>query len=254
MVWQGLLDEPAVVAVAVLILGIAVGYLVGKLNKELLTAAGLGEAVEGTALERSARSLGTSTVELLARSSSWFVYGIAVLTAIHIAQILDTDAFWLQLVQFVPRAFVAAVVLIGGLIVADRVELAVSESFRSVKLPEISLVPQIVRYSILYVAIVLALGQIGVNVAVLLVLLALYAIAVIVVGTVAFRHFLVSSGVGIYLLLNQPYGIGDEIRIGDRTGIVQEVDVFVTKIESDSEEYVVPNRKVFEDGLARVRE
>lgn len=254
MVWQGLLDEPAVIAAAVLVLGIAVGYLVGKLNKELLTAAGLGDAVEGTPFERSAQSLGTSTVELVARLSSWFIYGIAVLTAVHIAQIFDTDAFWISLTQFVPRLFVAVVVLIGGLIVADKAELVVGEALRSVKLPEVALIPRVVKYSILYVAVVIALDQVGVNIAALLILLAIYAAGLIVVGTVAFRHFLVSSAVGIYLLLNQPYGIGDEIRIGDQTGIVQEVDLFVTKIESDSEEHVVPNRKVFEDGMARVRE
>ncbi|WP_114577308.1 mechanosensitive ion channel domain-containing protein [Saliphagus sp. LR7] len=254
MEFQVLIEEPVVVAAAVLILGVAVGYLVGKLNKELLTAAGLGEAVEGTPFERSAQSLGTSTVELVARVSSWFIYGIAVLTAIHIAQILDTDDFWIRLTQFVPRLFVAVIVLIGGLIVADKAELVVGERLRSVKLPEVSLIPQVVKYSILYVAVVIALGQVGVNVTALLILLAVYAAGIIVVGTVAFRHFLVSSAVGIYLLLNQPYGIGDEIRIGDQVGIVQEVDLFVTKIESDAEEYVVPNRKVFEDGMARVRD
>jgi len=56
------------------------------------------------------------------------------------------------------------------------------------------------------------------------------------------------------LLLNQPYGIGDEVRIGDQTGIVQEVDLFVTKIEDDSEEYIVPNRKIFENGIIRMRD
>ena len=50
------------------------------------------------------------------------------------------------------------------------------------------------------------------------------------------------------------FGIGDQVRIGDQRGIVQEVDLFVTKIEDDSEEYIVPNRKVFEDGIVRIRD
>ncbi|SIR60717.1 mechanosensitive ion channel domain-containing protein [Natronorubrum thiooxidans] len=254
MDWQTLIDEPAVIAAAVLALGLVVGYLVGRLNEELLSASGVPEAVEGTPFERTAQSIGTSTVKIVARLSSWFIYGIAVLTAIHIAQLLDTDAFWLRVTEFVPQVFIAVLVLILGFIIADKSELVVGEYLRGVKLPEVSILPKLVKYSVLYVAFIIALGQIGVHVLALLILLAVYALGIIVVGTVAFKEFLVSSAAGVYLLLNQPYGIGDRIRIDDQTGIVQEVDLFVTKIEDDSEEYIVPNRKVFENGIVRIRD
>ncbi len=254
MQWQALIDEPAVLAAAVLTLGLIVGYLVGKLNKELLLAAGVGDAVEGTPFERTAQSIGTSTVELVARLSSWFVYGIAILTAIHIAQLLDTDAFWERVVEFVPQLFIAILVLIVGFIVADKVELIVSEYLRGVKLPEVTVIPKVIKYSVLYVAFIIALGQIGVQVLALLVLLVVYAAGIVFVGTYAFKDFLVSSAAGIYLLLNQPYSIGDRVRIGDQIGIVQEIDMFVTKIEDDREEFIVPNRKVFEEGVVRIRE
>ncbi|AEH37390.1 mechanosensitive ion channel family protein [Halopiger xanaduensis] len=254
MNWQTFLDEPAVIAAAVLALGFVVGYLVGRLNKELLAASGVPDAVEGTPFERTAQSLGTSTVEIVARLSSWFIYGIAVLTAIHIAQLLDTEAFWFQVTQYIPQVFIAVLVLILGFIVADKAELVVSEYLRSVKLPEVSIIPRLVKYSVLYVAFLIALGQIGVYIYPLLILLAVYAAGIVVVGAVTFKDFLVSSAAGIYLLLNQPYGIGDEIQIGDQAGIVQEVDLFVTKIEDDSEEYIIPNRRVFEEEIVRVRD
>ncbi|QSW99457.1 mechanosensitive ion channel family protein [Haloterrigena alkaliphila] len=252
--WQTLVDEPAVIAAAVLALGLVVGYLVGRLNEELLQASGVPDAVEGTPFERTAQSIGTSTVEIVARLSSWFIYGIAVLTAIHIAQLLDTQAFWLRVTGFIPQLFIAVLVLIIGFIIADKAELIVGEYLRGVKLPEVSLLPKLVKYTVLFVTLIIALGQIGVHVVALLILLTVYAVGIVLVGTVAFKEFLLSSAAGIYLLLNQPYGIGDEIRIGEQTGIVQEVDLFVTKIESDAEEYIVPNRKVFEDGIVRIRE
>lgn len=253
MSWRTLIDEPMVIAMAVLLLGFVVGYLVGRLNKELLTASGVPEAVEGTPFERTAQSLGTSTVEIVARLSSWFIYGIAILTAIHIAQLLDTDAFWLRVTEFIPRVFIAVLVVIVGFIIADKAELVVSEHLRGVKLPEVSLIPKAVKYSVLYVALVIALGEVGVRVLALLILLAVYAVGIVLVGGYAFKDFLASSAAGIYLLLNQPYGIGDQVRIGEQVGIVQEVDLFVTKIEDDSEEYIVPNRKVFEEGIVRIR-
>ncbi|ELZ08391.1 MscS Mechanosensitive ion channel [Halovivax asiaticus JCM 14624] len=251
---QAFLEEPAVIAVAVLALGVVVGYLVGRLNEELLTAAGVPDAVEGTPFERSAQSLGTSTVQIVARLSSWFVYGIAALTAIHIAQLIDTDRFWADVTLFLPQLFVAILVLVVGFIVADKAELMVGEYLRSVKLPEASLIPRVVKYSILYVVILIALAQVGVNVLALLVLLIVYSAGIVIVGAFAFKDFLVSSAVGIYLLLNQPYGIGDRIRIGDRSGIVQEVDIFVTIVESEDEQYVIPNRQVFDAGIVKLRE
>jgi small-conductance mechanosensitive channel len=70
---------------------------------------------------------------------------------------------------------------------------------------------------------------------------------------VAFKQMLASGAAGIYLLLHQPYGIGDEVRVGDTRGIVCEMDLFVTHVESDEEEVILPNDKVFERGVARIR-
>ena len=54
-------------------------------------------------------------------------------------------------------------------------------------------------------------------------------------------------------MLTEPYSIGDEVEIDGSRGIVQEVDVLVTRIENEGEEYVIPNRKVMEQGAMRVR-
>jgi small-conductance mechanosensitive channel len=129
----------------------------------------------------------------------------------------------------------------------------VSERLSSVKLPEVTLIPALVKYSVFYVAGLLALAQLGVATAALLVLLAAYTFGVVFVGGLACKDILTSATAGIYLLLSQPYTIGDEVRIDDHRGIVQEMDVFVTLIESDDEEYLIPNRLVFRRGIVRVR-
>ncbi|WP_135822618.1 mechanosensitive ion channel family protein [Halostella litorea] len=252
--WSLVTGQPAALAAAVLAVGILLGYVVGKLNKRLLTAAGVPDAVEGTPFERTARSLGTSTVTIVARLSSWFVYGVALLTAVHIAQLFSAERFWLRVTEFVPRLFVAALVLVVGFVVADKAELMASERLRGVKLPEVGILPRVIKYSVLYIASLVALDQIGVNTDALIVLLAVYAFALVFLGGLAFKDFLASGAAGVYLLLNQPYSIGDDVRIGDHEGIVQEVDVFVTHIENDEEEFIVPNSRVLENGIVRMRE
>ena len=91
------------------------------------------------------------------------------------------------------------------------------------------------------------------NTTALVVLLTVFVFGVVLIGGLAFKDFLSSGAAGMYLLLNQPYGIGDEVRIGDRQGIVQEMTLLTTRIENDDAEYIVPNRLVLRDGIARMR-
>jgi small-conductance mechanosensitive channel len=137
--------------------------------------------------------------------------------------------------------------------VGDKVELVVDERLKSIKLPEVTVVSTLLKLSVLYVAVLVALSQLGVATAALLVLLAAYAFGVFFLGGLAFKDLLSSSAAGIYLLLTEPYAIGDEVEIDGHRGVVQEVDVFVTRIERDGEEFIVPNRKVFREGAVRIR-
>ncbi|WP_128475772.1 mechanosensitive ion channel domain-containing protein [Halorussus pelagicus] len=254
--WDALLrnDFQYVLALLILVVGLAAGNLIGRLNQRLLTAAGVPEAVERTPFERTAQSLGTDTVALVSRLSSWFIYGVVVLIALNVADLLSAQLFWSGVLSFIPDLFIAILVFIVGFVVADKAELVVGERLRSVKLPEVGVIPRLVKYTIVYLAALIALGQVGVAIEALYILLAAYVFAVILLGAVAFWDLLRSSAAGVYLLLNQPYGIGDEVQVGDDRGIVQEVDVFVTRIENDGEEYIVPNSRVFEQGVVRIRD
>lgn len=247
-------EAAVVISVAILVVGVVVAYGVWRWTVGFLRRQGLGSAVEGTPLERSLRRLGTSTVGLIGLLISLFVYLLAILLALNVAQLINVRMFWARLTGYLPRLFVAALAIIVGLVVGDKAGLVVSERLRSVKLPEVSFLAELVKYSIFYVAALIALSQIGVSTQALLVLLGAYAFGVVFLGGLAFRHLLAASAAGIFLLLAEPYAIGDEVRIDDRRGIVQEVDVFVTHIEADGKEYIVPNQEVFRSGVVRVRE
>jgi len=251
---EWLLDWPILFLAVLLLAGFLVGWLLGRISRSVLEAAGVPEAVEGTPFERTASSLGTSTVSIVSRILSWFVYGVTVVAAVYLFRPANTEWIWRRIVAFVPQVFVAALVLIVGFVVADKAELLVGERLRGVKLPEVSVVPRIVKYSVLYVAFLVALSQVGVQTTALLVLLAVYVLGAVIIGAVATKDLLSSGAAGIYLLLNEPYGIGDHVEIGAREGIVQDVGVLVTRLETDDAEYVVPNSEVFQHGVKRQRE
>jgi small-conductance mechanosensitive channel len=58
----------------------------------------------------------------------------------------------------------------------------------------------------------------------------------------------------VFLLLREPYSVGDEVKVAGERGIVQEVDLFVTHIEADGEDHVIPNHSVFRDGIILIRD
>lgn len=247
-------DFRFVLAAVVFFTGVVVGYLVGRVNERILEALGVESAVEGTSVERVAREMGTSTVNLVARFTSWIIYAVSALIALEVAQLTVQSAIWFPVVQFLPSVVVAVVILLVGVLLSDKAELVVSERLRSVKVPEISVLPKAVKYTIVFVAALVALSQVGIAVNALLVLLLAYVAAVILFTAIATRHLLTSAAAGVYLLLKQPYGIGDRVAIGEHEGIVQEVDVFVTRVEDDGREYVLPNHLVFRRGVVLVRE
>lgn len=246
--------QDVIFAAAILLAGLGLGTVAAWLVRRVLLAFDVDEAVEGTPFERTAHQLGSSSVRLLAQLCGLFVFAVAALYATRTLGVVPSQALVDELSRFLPRLFIAALVLIVGLILGDKAELMVGERLRSVKLPELGLIPSLVKLSIIYVAVLIALSQLGVATGALLILLAAYAFGIFFLGGLAFRDLMSSAAAGVYLLLTEPYSIGDEVEIDGARGIVQEVDVFVTYVEDDGEEYMIPNRKVFREGAMRVRQ
>jgi len=243
-----------VISLLVLLLGLVVGVLVWRSSRRFMSELGVPETVEGTPFERTARSLGTSTVGIISNLAALFVYILAITIALNIAELVNPEVYWTRFTAFLPNLFIAIFAIITGLIAGDKAKLVVSERLRSVKLPEATVLPELVKYSIFYLAILIALSQLGVETMALLVLLAAYAFGLVFLTGLALKDLLAAAAAGLYLLLTEPYSIGDEVVIDDQQGIVQEVDMFVTHVESDGKEHIIPNQRVIRSGIVRVRD
>lgn len=254
--WQAFLssDYQYLWAAAVLIAGLVAGYVIGRLNDRILRSAGVPDTVEGTSLERTARNFGTDTVSIIARATSWIIYIISILYALEVADLVITGLLLARAVDLLPSYILAVFILMIGLLAGDKAELLVSEYLRGVKFPEVSLISTMVRYTVVFIALLFALAQIGVAVNVLLILLGAYLFGFIVLSATAFHQMLTSAAAGLYLILTQPFGIGDRIEVGDRRGVVQEVNMFVTRVEEDGREYIIPNHLVFREGAVLIRD
>lgn len=240
-------------AVFILIAGLVLSYLTWRWTHAFFRRAGINDAIEGTTFERTVSRFGTTTSGIVATLLAIFVYIIATNIAFNVARILDFDQFWAQMTANMPGIFIAILAVIVGLIAGDKAKIVIMERLRSIKIPEAAIIGDIAKYSIFYIAALIALAQLGVATSALLVLLGAYSFGLVFLAGVAFKDFLAAGAAGVYLLLVEPYTIGDEVRIDDKRGIVQEVDMFVTRIETDGEEYIIPNQQVFRSGIIRIR-
>lgn len=238
-------------AIVVLVVGLALGLLIRRAVRRFLIGAGVPSQVESTSFDRWARRIGSSTVGVFSELAAWFVYGLAVLFALGVAEILPAAALWLRLSNFLPSLFLAILILGLGFLFGDKAELYTREYLSGVKLPDVTMLPSIVKWSILYVAALLALSQIGAATAPLLVLLTMYVVGILLVLGLATRDLLPAIAAGVYVLLHQPYSIGDTIIVDGQEGVVQEIDIYTTTIEADDVEHVIPNHRIVRGGVSR---
>lgn len=251
--WFAVVEDPLIRALLVLGIGLIAGLVLGRITIRILHFAGVDTLVEGTGTERWLQRMGTSTVHVIGRLVAAFTYIAAVLSAFLQAGAIRGDVFWSLATAWLPHLFVAILVIVVGIILGDKVEILVSDRLQAIKLPEVAIIPPIIKYTIIFIAVLIALGQVGVHTLALLVVLSVYVFGLLFLGAVALRDLLSAGAAGVYLFLNEPYTIGDRVTVGEASGIVHEIDLFVTKIEDDEVEYIVPNHRVVREGVRRVR-
>ncbi|MFP4632109.1 MAG: mechanosensitive ion channel family protein [Halobacteriota archaeon] len=244
--------EALALAAAALLAALVVGYLAKILLRRVAESTGVYDFARGTTFDRVVESLGTSTVDLVTAAFAWLIYVSGALVALEVLGVRVVDEGVLAtLTAYLPNIVVAAFVLVLGFVVADKIAMKTKDRLSEVRVSDVMVVPAVVRYSIIFVAVLMAATQIGVSTTALHVLFAAYVLALVVFAAVGGRTVLPSAVAGLYVLVTQPYGVGDRVSIGDVEGVVQEIDLLTTRIDDDEHEHVLPNDRVFEHGVRR---
>lgn len=108
------------------------------------------------------------------------------------------------------------------------------------------LVDNVYRVTVLGIGLVMAVSQLGINVAAALAGIGVMGIAV---GFAA-QDSLANTIAGFLIFWDKPFGVGDIIETQDRYGAVQTITMRTTRIRTlDNTFVVIPNRKIIEDVL-----
>jgi small conductance mechanosensitive channel len=156
--------------------------------------------------------------------------------------------YWIGFVRLIPDLILALIELLVGVILAKLVARTVRRGMESSKVDQQAtlLVTQIVYYSILSVAVVTALAQVGVNVAALIAGLGIAGFTIGFALQDVSKNFIA----GILLLIQKPFRVGDTIEVSGYTGKVSLIDIRATELVTlDGRIVIIPSGEVYTNAI-----
>ena len=142
-------------------IGIIVGKLVWHLIKVLRINEGLDKLGLGEALQRGGHKLDAPLFfyELV----KWIFIVIGLALASNALGLDPVEEFLTRIVNYLPQIFVAAVVLLVGVMAANFVERVISVSVKAAKFASAHTLASIAKWSIIVVSLIVALQELGVG-------------------------------------------------------------------------------------------
>jgi small-conductance mechanosensitive channel len=111
----------------------------------------------------------------------------------------------------------------------------------------------LIEYLIYFIAIVIALDQLGVTAIVLYIVIAAILIVLAIAFLLSMKDFIPNFIAGIRLGHKKLFAVGDTITIGSVSGKVKEIGLLETKLESKNKDIIhVPNANIMRQEI-RVR-
>ena len=108
---------------------------------------------------------------------------------------------------------------------------------------------QVVRVIVIAVGLVAVLQRLGVQTTSIIAVLGAASLAI----GLALQGTLSNVAAGVMLLILRPYRVGDVVQVGDKTGTVQKLDLFTTRlIDPNNMRITVPNSQVLGDAIVNI--
>lgn len=167
----------------------------------------------------------------------------------QLTQLIDLEQIATQIVEYLPKLFIAAgILLVAWLFIRLSrpwlVRVLEHADFQGVLIN--LLVDNLYRYTILVVAGIMALDQLGVNVAAALAGVGVVGLAVGFAAQDAFANVIS----GILIFWDKPFVIGDWIQTRDEYGKVTNITLRTTRLRTPRNTFIViPNRRIIDEVL-----
>lgn len=162
--WQNFVSifPSIVVAILLLVLGYFIAWAIGHAVKWLLDKAGLDNLVKKSGLTKEVGH--THVPNLLGELVKWFVFIIFLQVAVEVLNLNTLSNLLGDFVRWLPNVLFAVIIFFAGVALAHYIGIKIREH---TKMRGMLVAAGILKVVILYLVLVIALHQIGINVSIL---------------------------------------------------------------------------------------
>jgi hypothetical protein len=154
-------------AVIILLVGWALGRLLGKGVSRLIQRFGLADGLARTVVGRALAQSGLTSARFIELLLRWFVYLVAILGAVDLLQIPALTAFVGSVIQYLPNLIAGILILFFGLLVVDFLGDAVAAVGKEAKIQLVPFVSLGVKILLYLTVITIALNMMKIDVTIL---------------------------------------------------------------------------------------
>lgn len=167
--WSTIVDyAPRIVgAVIILLVGWALGRVLGKGLSRLLQRAGIADSLGKTVIGRALTRSGVTSTRFLELLVRWFVYLVAVLAVVDVLKVTALNAFVSAVVQYLPNFIAGIFILLFGLVIVDFVGDAIAAIGREAKIELAPILSAGIKLFLYLTVIVIALTTMRIDVTIL---------------------------------------------------------------------------------------
>jgi small-conductance mechanosensitive channel len=242
-------------ALIVVLVGFFVAKLLDALLSKLLAKIGLDRLMAGTGLNKMLARVGihAPVSTLIGKIVYWFVLLIALVTAAESLGLDRVSATLDMLALYLPKVLGAAIVLLGGVLLAQLVSGLVRGAAEGVGLEYANGLGRIVQGLVIIISISVAIGQLEVKTELLNQVISIVLISVGLAVALALglgsRDIIGQILAGIYV--RELYEVGQQISLDDLEGQIEEIGTVKTTLLTESGELVsVANRRLLEQRVS----
>ena len=200
--WLSFVDIfPGIVAaLIILILGYLIGFIMGHAVRIILQKIGIDAQVQKSKLTKA---IGNAHISVLVGEiTKWYIFVIFLQSAVDVLRLGTLSMILTQFALWLPDVIAAVLIVIFGLLFAQYVDLKMQETS---KVKGSNTWGKVLKWAITLIVVVIALGQIGIDVSLL------ENVILLIIGAFA---------VGIALAIGLSFGLGSK---GEAANIVRKI-------------------------------
>ena len=242
---------------------LVVAYVVGKIAKaitiKLLSVVGFKRITIRSWTDDILKAVGYrgTIVGLIGDLVKWFVYIMFLGVIINIVGFPGLTDMFNQIAIFVPRFIVAILTIVVGFLIADFLGKIFEEAGRRFFVDEgLGMLSGVfIKYTIAMISVIMSLSLIGLDTLSLVVLFSVALIGATAIFIFSLRDALPNFAAS--LQLRKELRVGENIKIGNNSGIVERINTTSVTLRSGSKRTVIPSsffmRNVVEKHEAKQR-